>query len=236
MKINLHELEHIKIALYRLKKDSTLSDKYKYEIDNLYKQVSKFLVRQAFAEAMDLHKQNRFEEAKALYNKILTVDDSEPNALHLISLIFMAEGDFESAKMHIEKAINKNHQIAIIRNDKKIIDNNTQIGAAGILPNITISTGYSGSINNSNINLNDFLEFGENTSNIDANKAILRFTDDAKLGTYLSSTKFDVEWNEEKRNWFMLGEITDYTSGNSEDKGKYTSYSEPISFYLKDKI
>jgi hypothetical protein len=73
-------------------------------------------------------------------------------------------------------------------------------------------------------------------SNIDANKAILRFTDDAKLGTYLSSTKFDVEWNEEKRNWFMLGEITDYTSGNSEDKGKYTSYSEPISFYLKDKI
>ena len=73
-------------------------------------------------------------------------------------------------------------------------------------------------------------------SNIDANKAILRFTDDAKLGTYLSSTKFDVEWNEEKRNWFMLGEITYYTSGNSEDKGKYTSYSEPISFYLKDKI
>jgi len=71
----------------------------------------------------------------------------------------------------IEKAINKSHQIAIIRNDKKIIDNNTQIGAAGILPNITISTGYSGSINNSNINLNDFLEFGENTSNIDANKA-----------------------------------------------------------------
>ena len=69
--------------------------------------MSKFLVRQAFAEAMDLHKQNRFEEAKALYNKILTVDDSEPNALHLISLIFMAEGDFESAKMHIEKAINK---------------------------------------------------------------------------------------------------------------------------------
>ena len=69
--------------------------------------MSKFLVRQAFAEAMDLHKQNRFEEAKELYNKILTVDDSEPNAHHLISLIFMAEGDFEYAKMHIEKAINK---------------------------------------------------------------------------------------------------------------------------------
>ena len=44
MKINLHELEHIKIALYRLKKDSTVSDKYKYEIENLYKQISKFLI------------------------------------------------------------------------------------------------------------------------------------------------------------------------------------------------
>jgi len=69
--------------------------------------MSKFLVRQAFAEAMDLHKQNRFDEAKELYNKILTVDNSEPNAHHLISLIFMAEGDFESSKMHIEKAIDK---------------------------------------------------------------------------------------------------------------------------------
>ena len=79
--------------------------------------MSKFLVRQAFAEAMDLHKQNRFEEAKELYNKILTVDDSEPNAHHLISLIFMAEGDFESAKMHIEKAIKKAPDQAIFHSN-----------------------------------------------------------------------------------------------------------------------
>ena len=46
--------------------------------------MSKFLVRQAFAEAMDLHKQNRFDEAKELYNKILTVDESEPNAHHCV--------------------------------------------------------------------------------------------------------------------------------------------------------
>ena len=52
--------------------------------------MSKFLIKQAFAEAMDLHKQNRFEEAKVIYNKILTVNDSEPNAHHLISLVFMA--------------------------------------------------------------------------------------------------------------------------------------------------
>ena len=32
--------------------------------------MSKFLVRQAFAEAMDLHKQNRFEEAKELLHSM----------------------------------------------------------------------------------------------------------------------------------------------------------------------
>ena len=58
--------------------------------------MSKFLIKQAFAEAMDLHKQNRFEEAKAIYNKIIMVNESEPNAHHLISLIFMAEGDFDN--------------------------------------------------------------------------------------------------------------------------------------------
>ena len=53
--------------------------------------MSKFLIKQAFAEAMDLHRQNRLEEAKAVYNKILTVNESEPNAHHLISLIFIFE-------------------------------------------------------------------------------------------------------------------------------------------------
>ncbi len=69
--------------------------------------MSKFLVKQAFAEAMDLHKNGRFEEAKEIYNKILKVDASEPNAHHLISLIFMAEGNLDDAKSHIELAIAK---------------------------------------------------------------------------------------------------------------------------------
>jgi hypothetical protein len=70
-------------------------------------------------------------------------------------------------------------------------------------------------------------------SSTEANKAALKFTDDANLATYHSIKKFDVQWNEKEQNWFMLGEITDYVSGNSEDKGKYTAYSEPIPFYLK---
>ena len=79
--------------------------------------MSKFLIKQAFAEAMDLHKQNRFEEAKVIYNKILTVNDSEPNAHHLISLVFMAEGDFDNAKKHIEVAIEKAPDQAVFRSN-----------------------------------------------------------------------------------------------------------------------
>ena len=79
--------------------------------------MSKFLIKQAFAEAMDLHKQNRFEEAKAIYNKIITVNESEPNAHHLISLIYMAEGDFDNAKKHIEIAIEKAPEQAVFRSN-----------------------------------------------------------------------------------------------------------------------
>ena len=39
--------------------------------------MSKFLIRQAFAEAMEFHKQNKFDEAKEIYNKILKADESE---------------------------------------------------------------------------------------------------------------------------------------------------------------
>ena len=67
--------------------------------------MSDFLIKQAFAEAMDLQKNNQFDKAKEIYKKILKVDKSEPNAHHLISLIFMAEGNFPEAKKHIETAI-----------------------------------------------------------------------------------------------------------------------------------
>jgi Tfp pilus assembly protein PilF len=69
--------------------------------------MSDFLIKQAFAEAMDLQKNNQLDKAKEIYRKILKVDESEPNAHHLISLIFMAEGNFSEAKKHIEIAIDK---------------------------------------------------------------------------------------------------------------------------------
>ena len=46
--------------------------------------MSDFLIKQAFAEAMDLQKSNQLDKAKEIYKKILKVDESEPNAHHLI--------------------------------------------------------------------------------------------------------------------------------------------------------
>tara|TARA_R110000764_G_scaffold34867_1_gene77875 strand:+ start:327 stop:506 length:180 start_codon:yes stop_codon:yes gene_type:complete len=42
MKINLHELEHIKIALYNLKKDNSITERFKGKIDYLYQKIFKF--------------------------------------------------------------------------------------------------------------------------------------------------------------------------------------------------
>ena len=69
--------------------------------------MSKFFIKQAFAEAMDLQKNGRLSEAKEIYLKILVQSPNDANALHLISLVFMAEGNYEEAKSYIEKAINE---------------------------------------------------------------------------------------------------------------------------------
>ena len=42
MKINLHELEHIKIALYNLRKDNSITERFKGKIDYLYQKIFKF--------------------------------------------------------------------------------------------------------------------------------------------------------------------------------------------------
>ena len=42
MKINLNELEHIKIALYNLRKDNSITERFKFKIDYLYQKIFKF--------------------------------------------------------------------------------------------------------------------------------------------------------------------------------------------------
>lgn len=67
--------------------------------------MSKFFIKQAFAEAIDLQKNGKYKEAKELYSKILKNNPDDANAQHLISLIFMAEGNFNDAKKYLELAI-----------------------------------------------------------------------------------------------------------------------------------
>lgn len=79
--------------------------------------MSKFFIKQAFAEAIDLQKNQRFKEAKELYEKILKHNSSDANALHLISLIYMAEGNFNEAKKNIELAIKEAPEQAIFHSN-----------------------------------------------------------------------------------------------------------------------
>ena len=69
--------------------------------------MSDFFIKQAFAEAIDLQKNQKYDEAKKLYEKILKQDSKDANARHLIALIYMAEGNFDEAKKNIEIAISQ---------------------------------------------------------------------------------------------------------------------------------
>ena len=83
-----------------------------------------------------------------------------------------------------------------------------------------------------NITTEDWM-YSFSINNTGANQVTLMVTDDAKFATYFTSTEFDIRWDENQKNWFMLGKVTDYVSGNSEDEGKYSAYPEPIFFYLE---
>ena len=57
-----------------------------------------------------------------------------------------------SLEKAIEYGIVNSHGIAIVENDASIIKNSNHLGAAGVLPNISISSGYNTSLSG----LNDF--------------------------------------------------------------------------------
>ncbi len=72
----------------------------------------------------------------------------------------------------IEYGINNSRDIAIAKNSEKIIKNTNHLGATGMLPMVSVSSGYNGSVNNSELEFNSFLDFGgDMDSNINANKA-----------------------------------------------------------------
>ena len=89
-------------------------------------------------------------------------------------IIFICSYSFSQEIITLDKAIlytlENSHEIAIAKNNDKIIDNNTSLGAAGLLPNLIISSGYNASLSNTNLEFNPFVDFG--TEEIDVSQAL----------------------------------------------------------------
>ena len=76
----------------------------------------------------------------------------------------------------------------------------------------------------------------ENKSN---GEVILHFTDDASEGngTYYTHSRFNLQWNQKQKNWFIISEVVVSIRGSEEDKkieGKLHLFPEPIPFYLEN--
>ena len=67
--------------------------------------MSEFLIEQAMREAIDLQNRNQLDDAKSIYKKIITHDQNNSDAYHLISLIYLVEGKLDEAKSNIMRAI-----------------------------------------------------------------------------------------------------------------------------------
>lgn len=81
----------------------------------------------------------------------------------------------------IETGLQKNYDIRIMRNNQEISDNNLTVGNAGYLPSVDLTTGYSGSVNNTTQNLAN----GEKNKNNGIHNQLLN------AGVNLNWTVFD---------------------------------------------
>ena len=72
----------------------------------------------------------------------------------------------------IQYGLTNSKDLAIAKNDVQIIKNTNHAGAAGLLPMINISSGYNGSVNDTELEFNSFLDFGSDMgSEIEASEA-----------------------------------------------------------------
>lgn len=95
---------------------------------------------------------------------------------YLILLLSISVYGFSQELLTLEKAIEygiaNSDEIRIVQNDARIVKNINHIGAAGMLPNIVVSSGYNGSINDAELEFNPFLDFGgDMDSDIEATQA-----------------------------------------------------------------
>tara|TARA_B100000315_G_scaffold260922_1_gene327409 strand:+ start:12692 stop:14650 length:1959 start_codon:yes stop_codon:yes gene_type:complete len=61
--------------------------------------------REQLEKGLELHQQGKLDEAAAIYQEVLTVDQGNADALHFLGLIAQQRGDLSTAVNHIEDAI-----------------------------------------------------------------------------------------------------------------------------------
>ncbi len=91
-------------------------------------------------------------------------------------IFFISFYSFSQEILTLEKAIQysleNSSDIKVAKNQVEITDNNTSLGAAGLLPSIIVNSGYNSSISNSEFEFNSFLDFGGGSMDeIEANNA-----------------------------------------------------------------
>ena len=95
---------------------------------------------------------------------------------NIVLLLLISISGFSQEILTLEKAIeyalSNSNELSIAKNDARIIKNINHLGAAGMLPSVIISSGYNGSINDSELEFNSFLDLGGNMeSDIEASQA-----------------------------------------------------------------
>lgn len=75
--------------------------------------MSKFLIDQAMKEAIDLQNRNQLDDAKSIYKKVITHDEKNSDAYHLLSLIYLVEGNLDEARNNIISAIELQPEISV---------------------------------------------------------------------------------------------------------------------------
>lgn len=64
-------------------------------------------------------------------------------------------------------------------------------------------------------------------------KTQIKFTDESLTSTYYTVVTYDLEFNKDKRNWFLVGSVVEDIRGSEDDRkviGQYRQYDPPIPF------
>ena len=72
------------------------------------------------------------------------------SAAIVLAAMQMSAQETNSLKACLEKGLENNYSLRIVRNKQQVAENNATLANAGMLPKADLSAGYSGTLDNSN--------------------------------------------------------------------------------------